>query len=514
MDNLAIDGFYLYEDEELPFKEEAIEEKLEALRKEALIREKESKFLTGLSYYLTNLIKLKKAKGTRILNNIYSKRFKPCPVAAPADMLQSILLTHTDENKYIVFFISEAINNKNTEQISVKLSDLTPYFLNCMKILSIKGYNVYCSQNMFFDRSSREEANSWSSEQIKVDIDYYKVPELQKKKPEEIYQLILDSGVLKGIEPSQAEYSGNGIYLIWNIRKLALYKMSSNKSLWKHVINTLIKRLKPFGADDAACDISRVNRLMNTKNSKTGNYSSILDRKALSNLKVYEISELASVLLPYTPEQVKTYKEQQQLAKEERRRKAEERAAEVIYIDLDKKRNTIRSLQYGVMQDIRSLLKIRGYDASHKRDLLIHIYTQYSKWYHKDDSKFKSDMYNLNGLFTHPLSMNELENIITYEKPYKYSFEKIIERLEITDDELKYLKSISTAEERANKLNEKRRQSRKNENNNNSRQQAKADNLKKIAELVEKGMKQIEIANVIGLNKSVISRYIKQLKNG
>ena len=128
-------------------------------------------------------------------------------------------------------------------------------------------WDNYISQGIFY-RPNRRIVNLWSIGLCYVDLDTYKVKELQNVPTHTVIDLLFAYCELMNIpEPSLVIYSGNGVYLKWLFKK-AVPKGALPR--WNAVQKKLVELFKDFGADPQARDASRVLRIPGTTNTKTG----------------------------------------------------------------------------------------------------------------------------------------------------------------------------------------------------------------------------------------------------
>ena len=94
---------------------------------------------------------------------------------------------------------------------------------------------------------------------------------------------------------------------------------------------------------------------------------------------------------------------------------------------------------------------------------------------------------------------------------YWYKNETLIDLFQISREEEKKLKlrTIISTEEKYDRKNEKRREDRRNENGLTSREQSKEDLINQIKELKSQGLKQVDIADKLGISKGTVSKYLK-----
>ena len=90
---------------------------------------------------------------------------------------------------------------------------------------------------------------------------------------------------------------------------------------------------------------------------------------------------------------------------------------------------------------------------------------------------------------------------------YWYKNETLIERLGITVEEQRHLKTIIGTRVKYDRKNEKRNKARRNENGLTPRQQQKQDLINKVKELKEQGLKQTEVANQLQKSLRTIKGY-------
>ena len=88
---------------------------------------------------------------------------------------------------------------------------------------------------------------------------------------------------------------------------------------------------------------------------------------------------------------------------------------------------------------------------------------------------------------------------------YWYKNETLIERLGITREEQKHMKTIIGTDEKYRRNNERR--TPRNENGLTKRQQQKQDLINEIKTLKEKGLKQKEVSAMIGKSIRTIKSY-------
>ena len=95
------------------------------------------------------------------------------------------------------------------------------------------------------------------------------------------------------------------------------------------------------------------------------------------------------------------------------------------------------------------------------------------------------------------------------EKKYKYSNDKLIEILDITEQEQKEFKTIISTKEKYRRNNGRR--TPRNENGLTKREQEKQDRINIIKNLLEKGLNKSKIAKELGISRQAISKLCKEI---
>ncbi|MBI6097739.1 DNA-binding response regulator, partial [Clostridium perfringens] len=199
--------------------------------------------------------------------------------------------------------------------------------------------------------------------------------------------------------------------------------------LWKAVQEYLYNQLKYFGADRQALDATRILRVPGSINSKSKTVVNILDEYEY----IYDLREIQNGFLP----ELKPYE----------RKKG--RPSKINYIYRE------RSLYYGRIQDIIKLCELREYDLKGHRELILFLYRYYLCSFTEDIEKALNDVLELNSMFRQALSEREVIRAtrsaercyLDKNKQYKYKNETLIELLEITEEEQKYMTIIISKEE-------------------------------------------------------------------
>jgi hypothetical protein len=184
---------------------------------------------------------------------------------APSDQLDEPLHYHDITRPGFTSLVTPAGPRR---QLSFKLHELPGQ----LATLRARGVDSYVAQNEFF-RPNRRIVACWRLTSHYIDLDTYKVPELQGLSPEHLLGRLLfacdDSGIP---EPSVVVYSERGLQAKW---VLGTPVPSSALPRWQAVQDELCRRLAYLGADERALDASRVLRLVDTRSSRSGDLARI-----------------------------------------------------------------------------------------------------------------------------------------------------------------------------------------------------------------------------------------------
>ncbi len=188
-----------------------------------------------------------------------------------------------------------------------------------------------------------------------VDLDTYKThwngvpPEALSNR---VWGYCLDEGIPA---PSLILYSGRGLQVKWLLER-PLPRAALPR--WNAVQKQLVATLTPFGADPGARDASRLLRLVDTVNTRSGERVRVLwVNETEGEVKHYPFEYLAETLLPLARETVR-----------EERKVKEDRRARLVVIPGGKTGNlrafSGRQLAWDRLEDLRTLAKLRGWMES------------------------------------------------------------------------------------------------------------------------------------------------------
>lgn len=311
--------------------------------------------------------------------------------------------------------------------------------------------------------------------------------------------------------------SGRGLHPYWRIENAPFGAIHT----WQELQDYIYYQLKHLGADKKALDGSRVLRLPGTINSKDNSECKIL---YINNEVTYSMYDLREQYLQYKPTQL----EFQETKKAVKKTKV-----------ISNKFFNSYSLHMARVEDIQTLCELRGYDMKGYRNMTLHCYAYWNGINIRNIEELEKVVIELNNSFIEPLKETEvnailrcvpkaIDKFIEYEQGirsgkdkritkgmrdkagYWYKNETLIERLGITSEEQKKLKTIIGTEEKYRRNNERRKSARRNENGLTRKQQELADLKIKVMELREQGTSIRKIAEKLGKSKGTIENILKK----
>jgi hypothetical protein len=379
-----------------------------------------------------------------------------------------------------------------------------------LKLSKWLGEDVYFSQNTFY-KPQRQIELIRQLRSLYVDLDCY----LLNYDPKWIIgKLELEFFNQSIPEPSLIIFSGRGVVLVWLIDPVPFQALP----LWQAVQNHFVKQLKGMGGDTRATDAARVFRLDGSINSKNGEPVHVQYRHDYR----YVLRDIQKEYLPDIQPKKKT----------RGRRKTIER----LY-------NTY-SLHHARLLDLVKLVELRNYDLKGYRETILFLYRYWQCCYVADLEEALRQTLIFNSQFTEPLSEKEViratksaekawkaknnteANLVAKEKGYPgagYNLKnaKIIEWLDITEEEQLQLQTIIGRKEKYRRNNERREKERR-ENGKKTRMaylEAEKDKTLDKLFLLQKALKrypnatQKELGSKLDLSQQRIAQLLKEIKN-
>ncbi|MDC7253100.1 helix-turn-helix domain-containing protein [Wohlfahrtiimonas chitiniclastica] len=386
-----------------------------------------------------------------------------------------------------------------------------------------KSRDTWLTQAEFI-RPNRRVVNLARLGLLFADLDTYRTPWAKGRTPEQLAASVLYHCAQEGIPtPSMLIFSGRGIQAKWlldgTIPRQALPR-------WNACQKYLIDRLRPVGADVAAKDASRVLRLVETVNSKSGEICRVVhvENGPDGQPVRYSFEYLAEMLLPvarWTIEQ-------------QRQERAERRQLKLLSgAKTDNLRGfSGRQLAWHRLEDLRKLATLRGGVSEGERMqhlfwrlnfLLLSGATHSSQMYY--EAKALAGELAPTWAYRDKELMTLYSKAKAYEKGEKISFagrefaplytpknDTLINLFQITDDEQRELKTIISkgmAAERHKDREADRRRAAGAVDRETYLEAAKTKQAQ-AQELREQGMTQKQIAEKMGVGLRSVKRYLAE----
>ena len=306
--------------------------------------------------------------------------------------------------------------------------------------------------------------------------------------------------------PTMIVDSGRGIHVYWRIKNAPYQALNT----WQELQDLFYTKLKPLGADIRATDGARILRLPNTINSRNNVECRVIWQDNEAEYSMYDLRE------EYLHEKYK--KSIAKINKTDRKI-----VANAFFNSY--------SLHITRAEDLETLVKLRNCNMNGSRNMALHCYAYWKGIYIRDIEKLTEIVEEFNNSFTKPLKDSEvravlrcipkaIDKFLEYEQGircglnkrvtkgmkdkggYWYKNETLIERLEITEQEQRELKTIIGIGEKYRRNNERR--TPRNEEGLTQKQAQLKEEENKVKELRKEGLSMSKIAKELGISKSKV----------
>lgn len=329
-----------------------------------------------------------------------------------------------------------------------------------------------------------------------------------------IWELYYEGKIPK---PTMVTDSGRGVHLYWRIQNAPYGALNT----WQELQDYIYYNLKHLGADRQATDSARVLRLPGTINSKNQVNCKVL---YIDDDLEYSMYDLREQYLNYRP---KSYQLQMQDTKVVENKVVSNRFFNSYSLHMQR------------ANDLQTLCRLRHFDMKGYRNMAIHCYAYWKGIYVRDQYELEKEVIELNNAFKEPLKDTEvkavlrcipkaIEKFIAYEQGlrsgekkrvskgmrdkegYWYKNTTLIERLGITVNEQKHMKTIIGTDEKYERNNERRRAERRNEAGLTKKQQDLQDLKMQVDNLKDEGLSLRAIAKELDISLGKVQRVLKK----
>lgn len=446
------------------------------------------------------------------------------------DGLGEAELYHKAEGRGFFSVLWRDPGSQGVRQDSRRVSDMP----KVIKLLP-KNRDTWLSQAEFMRPNRRLVNLSRLSLQF-VDVDYYHTEWASKSRDVVVYSAIHALGDRGVPLPSLILDSGRGLQFKW-LLDTAIPRAALPR--WNAIQRYLVQSLTDFGADARAKDGSRVLRLVDTVNTKSGKFVSVAwTNESGGDLVHYSFEQLAE-LLPFTRDELA----QAKADRAERIEKAAERRAHLTLIrggHYGLRRLSDQQLAWDRVEDIRTIARIRGWSdgnpAGH-RDEFVFWCTNFMALAGVDPGRLHLEASALAREFAPTWSTREAQACVgtvvrkakeamqgqrvqfqgqDYSPIYTPRNSTLLDQFQVTANEERQLKTIISKDE-------KRRRDR--ERDTERRRAAGAmergtwlgqaeERRSAILRMAQEGRKQTEIAAELGITPARVSQVLKQSQAG
>lgn len=369
----------------------------------------------------------------------------------------------------------------------------SPYFVKVADLDIIKLKNIldlgytHITQSTFV--GNRRISNlAFSNYSMVIDLDFYKIKEYEKLTPAEMLEVLKQDPIFNELKPSIVYSSGNGVNLVFLLKSnLALYNKQNNHQLRRILYQNIAKRFEKYGADKQTTDITRFNKIPGVYNYKNGKQVKVLEYLNTE----YNINELIDTL---------------KVEKVSKNTKKTKKTSKINYL------LNPYSLKYARFNDITTLIELRNFDIESRENTLFLIGNyHYQAFQNKEDTE--NYLLSINRRLKNPLSERELLSTIKrLNGKYNHKNSTLIETLNITLEEQRYMNTIISREEKNRR--ERERYRRNNPIENNKKLISKLEKKGKVEIYYKAGMKPKEIIEKTGYSKATVFNLLKEIKEG
>lgn len=383
--------------------------------------------------------------------------------------------------------------------------------------------NIYQSQHGFAgNRRVASAASALTS--VFVDLDYYKLPELQDLDAEQLLDRILAAHPWLP-PPTMLFNSGRGAYLSWVFpAPLTADKLPR----WQTVENIIVALLEPFGADPAVKDPARVLRVVGSINRRNGEL--VTGVSDTGRAVTFEQLETAARRygMPALEALHDSFEPGDGMASPDGVERATRRSRPVSEAQ---RAQYLRDFQlaYDRMGDCRALAALRGLPLRDCRGRLAFAFATSAAWYATTEEQlaaeieaFAADHFEDGERYGRRKVGNVIDKLRQDNQgiigiyrgqrvPMRYRLKNryLIRLLEVTIAEQRELRTIIGPEER-----HRRRVARRREAGMVDRQARAEERLQRAVELRQRGLSQAAIADELGITQQGVSKMLRQARGG
>lgn len=344
-----------------------------------------------------------------------------------------------------------------------------------------------------FRRQEKQTCRCWHLNAFVLDFDFYKIEKFKNLSPKEMYDQYLKDRL--DIQATAVVDSGRGLYIIYSFKHACKGMIPTYKAIYK----TFLNQFKHYGMDANAMNVTQIIRLPGSFNSK-----------AFKEVEILEFNDTDYVLndffkrFKYTREQVSKYKNKNRKEGNKKELSSEEIEKRYKFRDEQSKQ---------IILDLKKLIELRnlsGYIEGY-REVLIYIARKRMRWKDSSLDDELSVAYELNQMFADPLPIKEVErNCKPYGVTRCCSISTILTKLNITAAEQMHMRILK---KKSIKDSERLKRNRLHKLLNlTEKQKSILERRTKVAKLKNEGKRNSQIAMILTVDKSTITRDLEYIK--
>lgn len=450
----------------------------------------------------------------------YNGNFQKNGLRQPGPIQLSLFSSETEPASYLSGRGYAAVLARKNELI--KQDFFRPDQLDQVCRLIGPDTDLWISQAVF-TKQSRRTVNVSHLDLNFVDLDFYKdLAEnawAQGKDEKALAEAIRFFCIENEIPvPSIIVHSGQGLQLKWlydaPIPRRALPR-------WQALENYIVERFKDRGADSQVKDPSRVLRVVDSINTKVNKVVKVIraEMDKDGTLRRYNFEYLCESFLPLTREEIREHREEKYPL--EAHKTTNKRVSGTA------KEFTFKTLYWGIVEDLRVLLRIRGGIEEGMREIFTMVMLNYlllsrvippkdlfyeaAELAKEVDPRWNCRSESFRTLYKKACQYNKGETVQfagrEYPPLYTFKVSSLIQLLKITDLEQREMKVLISQEERKRRAVDKRREKGMIPRNEYRAQaQVRMDRAK---ELKRKGLSLSQIASEMNMSRESIKRYLR-----
>ena len=380
--------------------------------------------------------------------------------------------------------------------------------------------DLWISQAVF-TRQSRRTVHVSHLDLNFVDLDFYKdldanpwaLGKDEKALAAAICFFCRESGIPV---PSLIIHSGQGLQLKW------LYEASIPRRAlprWQALENNIVDQFKQYGADPQVKDASRVLRVVDSVNTKVNKVVKVVRAEMNDDGTIcrYNFESLCEVFLPFSREEIRKRREKQIIKYEKSTNKKVSGTAKDF---------TFKTLYWGIVEDLRALLKLRSGIEEGMREIFTMVMLNYlllsrvippkdlfyeaAELAKEVDPRWNCRSESFRTLYKKACQYNKGETVMfagkEYPPLYTFKVSSLIQLLKISEIEQREMKVLISDQEKKRRLIEKRRK----------KGMIPRDEYRAIAfsrkdrarDLRRRGLSIRQIAKEMRLSKSAVQLYL------